>query len=40
MALKLRRETTMTWNWIAGKLLMGSGASAANCVRALCKEGQ
>jgi len=39
VALQLRRETTMTWDWIAQRLAMGSGAYAANCVRAQ-REGQ
>jgi hypothetical protein len=33
IALRLRQETTMTWDWIAEKLAMGAGAYAANCVR-------
>ena len=39
VAWQLRRETTMTWDWIARRLAMGSGAYAANCVRAQ-REGQ
>jgi REP element-mobilizing transposase RayT len=34
IALRLRRETTMTWDWIAGQLAMGTGGSAANAARA------
>jgi len=34
IALRLRRETTMTWDWIAQRLAMGAGAAAANSVRA------
>jgi hypothetical protein len=34
MALRLRRETTMTWDWIANQLAMGAGGSTANAVRA------
>jgi hypothetical protein len=33
IALRLRQETTMTWDWIAEKLAMGAGAYAANCAR-------
>lgn len=33
MALRLRQETTMTWDWIAQHLAMGAGGSAANAVR-------
>jgi hypothetical protein len=33
IALRLREETTMTWDWIAEKLAMGVGAHAAHCVR-------
>ena len=35
MAQRLRRETTVTWDWIARSLLMGASAYAANCVRSL-----
>ena len=35
IALRLRRETTMTWEWIAQRLKMGAAGYAANCVRAL-----
>jgi putative transposase len=35
IALRLRTETTMSWQWIAERLVMGSGPYAANCVRAL-----
>jgi REP element-mobilizing transposase RayT len=34
VALRLRQETTMTWDWIANRLAMGAGAYAANSVRA------
>jgi hypothetical protein len=34
IALHLRTETTMTWDWIAQRLAMGEGAYAANSVRA------
>jgi hypothetical protein len=34
MALRLRRETTMTWDWIADELAMGTSGSVANAVRA------
>jgi len=34
IALRLRQETTMTWAWITDQLLMGTGGSAANAVRA------
>jgi hypothetical protein len=33
MARRLRKETTMTWNWIADQLHMGVGASVANRLR-------
>jgi putative transposase len=36
-ALRLRKETTMSWQWIAKRLVMGSGAYAANCVRAMAR---
>src|SRR3982074_921393 len=38
IALRLRRETTMTWEWIAQRLEMGAAGYAANCVRALNQE--
>jgi hypothetical protein len=34
IALRLRRETTMTCEWIAQRLKMGAAGYAANCVRA------
>jgi REP element-mobilizing transposase RayT len=34
IALRLRQETTMSWDWIAGQLAMGTGGSAANAARA------
>jgi hypothetical protein len=41
LALRLRQQTTMTWGWIAEKLVMGAAGYAANCVRALSgREGQ
>ena len=33
IASRLRKETTMTWDWIAQNLAMGASAYAANCVR-------
>ena len=33
LAIRLRRETTMSWGWIAEHLAMGAPAYAANCVR-------
>jgi hypothetical protein len=36
-ATKLRRETTMKFDRVAERLGMGSGAYAANCVRAFKK---
>ena len=33
IARRLRRETTMTWSWIAGHLHMGAVGYAAQCVR-------
>ena len=40
IALRLREETTMTWDWIAEKLAMGVGPYAAHCVRVLRGEGE
>ena len=34
LARRLRAETPMTWGWIAQRLSMGAGGSAANAVRA------
>jgi putative transposase len=33
IAQRLRRETTVTWDWIARGLVMGASGYAANCVR-------
>jgi hypothetical protein len=33
IARRLREETTMTLNWIAGKLKMGAAGSLANLLR-------
>jgi len=33
VAQRLRRETTMTWSWIAEHLQMGAAGYAANCLR-------
>ena len=33
IARRLRRESTMTWSWIAQRLAMGAPAYAANCAR-------
>jgi hypothetical protein len=33
IARRLRAETTMSWNWIAQNLMMGSAQYAANCVQ-------
>ena len=35
IALRLRAETTMTWEWIAERVAMGARGYAANRVRAL-----
>ena len=35
IALRLRDETTMTWDWIAEELAIGVGAHVAHCVRVL-----
>jgi REP element-mobilizing transposase RayT len=35
MAARLREETAVTWQWIAGRLQMGHWRTAANAVRAL-----
>jgi len=40
LALRLRRETIMTWAWIADRLRMGSRSSASNLVYALEKAGR
>jgi REP element-mobilizing transposase RayT len=40
MALRLRRETTMNWDWIAERLVMGVGPYAAACVRAFEGSGE
>ncbi len=37
MAKQLRKETTMTWEWIANRLSMGNWRAAANAVRATSK---
>src|ERR1041385_8495980 len=34
IALRLRKETTMTWEWTRQQLAMGVGGSAADAVRA------
>jgi hypothetical protein len=34
MAARLRRETTMKWEWIAKRLAMGHWRTASNAVRA------
>ena len=34
MAARLRKETTMSWPWIARRLAMGHWRTAANAVRA------
>ena len=33
MAARLRRETTMSWGWIAKRLAMGHWRTASNAVR-------
>ncbi|HEY2951809.1 MAG TPA: hypothetical protein VGK40_04450 [Verrucomicrobiae bacterium] len=38
VASRLRRETTMTWKWIADRLEMGQWKSAANSVRLARRE--
>ena len=38
IALRLRRETTMTLTWIAGRLNMGAAGSLANLLRDARKE--
>jgi putative transposase len=35
IAKRLRRETTMTWDWIARGLVMGASGYAASCVRSI-----
>jgi hypothetical protein len=35
IAQRLRRETTVTWDWIARSLLMGVSDYAAHCVRSI-----
>ncbi|MBC8096461.1 MAG: transposase [Akkermansiaceae bacterium] len=39
MAARLRKETTMSWQWIAKRLEMGHWRTAANAVRAGAKKG-
>jgi hypothetical protein len=38
VAGRLRRETTMNWQWIAASLLMGAADYAAACVRELLNQ--
>ena len=40
VARRLRGETTMTLDWIAQKLVMGTAGYAANCLRAATKGSQ
>jgi hypothetical protein len=39
IAQRLRRETTVTSDWIAPGLVMGAGGYAASCVRAILSVG-
>ena len=38
VARRLRRETTMPWQWIAASLMMGAAGYAAGCVREWLKQ--
>ena len=38
VARRLRKETTMNWQWIAASLAMGAAGYAAECVRELLKQ--
>ena len=38
LARRLRKETTMNWQWIATSLAMGAAGYAAACVRELLKQ--
>jgi hypothetical protein len=38
VAGRLRKETTMNWQWIAASLMMGAADYAAACVRELLKQ--
>ena len=38
MAKRLRKETTMNWEWIAASLMMGAADYAAACVRELLQQ--
>ena len=38
MAGRLRKETTMNWQWIAASLMMGAADYAAACVREWLKQ--
>ena len=38
VAGRLRKETTMNWQWIATSLAMGAADYAASCVRELLKQ--
>jgi REP element-mobilizing transposase RayT len=38
VARRLRKETTMNWQWIAASLMMGAADYAAACVRELLKQ--
>lgn len=40
MARILRVETTMVWEWIAKRLVMGHWRTAVNALRALAKESE
>ena len=38
VAGRLRKETTMNWQWIAAALMMGAADYAAACVREFLKQ--
>ena len=38
VAARLRKETTLNWQWIAASLMMGTADYAAACVRELLKQ--
>jgi hypothetical protein len=40
MAVRLRRETTMTLKWVAERLVMGSWSNVSNLLAVARKKGQ
>jgi hypothetical protein len=39
IARRLRRETTVSWDWIAAALLMRASDYAAHCVKSIVSSG-